>query len=31
MNVRLAKNTNDETTHQTTADKAETILNGPKK
>ena len=28
--VRFAKNTNDETTHQTTADKAEEILN-PKK
>ncbi len=25
------KNTNDQTTHQETADKAETILNGPKK
>lgn len=29
--VRFAKNTNTETTHQETADKAEEILNGPKK
>ena len=29
--VLFAKNTNDETTHQTTADKAETTLNGLKK
>jgi hypothetical protein len=29
--VCFGKNTNDQTTHQETADKAETILNGPKK
>lgn len=31
MKFIMAKNTNTETTHQETADKAETTLNGPKK
>ena len=31
MNIRFTKNTNTDKDHKETADKAETILNGPKK
>ncbi len=31
MNIRFGKNTNTDKDHKETADKAETILNGPKK